>query len=171
MFTKFNYLLLIFFNLIFYFKLAVADSVFSKVNTQLSNIKIFDELNKKVEIKDIFKSDKNYLVNFWATWCQPCKKELPELEKIYLDFKNENLKIYIISIDQKNTEFHRSFLNKLNITNLKSFYDPKMNFFNNLKLRGVPTSILIRDSKIFGKKEGIIKYDEDLRKELKKFIN
>ena len=50
---------------------------------KLKNFEIYDKKNEKVLINKIFLKNKSYLINFWATWCIPCKKELPDLVKIY----------------------------------------------------------------------------------------
>lgn len=46
-------------------------------------------------------SDTIYVVNFWATWCKPCIAELPEFEKLHLDFENKKVKVLLISMDFK----------------------------------------------------------------------
>lgn len=40
-----------------------------------------------------------YVINFWATWCGPCRVELPDLEKIHLDYKDKNVKVLLVSLD------------------------------------------------------------------------
>ena len=44
-------------------------------------------------------SDTTYIVNFWATWCQPCVKELPDFEKVNEAYKNKKVKVILVSID------------------------------------------------------------------------
>ncbi|WP_298498946.1 TlpA disulfide reductase family protein [uncultured Algibacter sp.] len=50
-----------------------------------------DFLNKK--------DDKTYVINFWATWCAPCVKELPFFEKLNADYKNKNVEVILVSLD------------------------------------------------------------------------
>ncbi len=45
------------------------------------------------------KNDKTYVVNFWATWCAPCIKELPYFEKVQKDYKNKNIEVILVSLD------------------------------------------------------------------------
>lgn len=45
------------------------------------------------------RNDTTYIVNFWATWCAPCVKELPIFEKIGNEYRNENVKVYLVSLD------------------------------------------------------------------------
>jgi thiol-disulfide isomerase/thioredoxin len=55
----------------------------------------FNELEKLLYVND----DKIYVVNFWATWCAPCVKELPAFEKLNSNYKNENVEVILVSLD------------------------------------------------------------------------
>ena len=55
----------------------------------------FSELNKFLTIEN----DTTYVVNFWATWCRPCIKELPAFEKLTSDYKGIKLKVLLVSLD------------------------------------------------------------------------
>jgi thiol-disulfide isomerase/thioredoxin len=53
-------------------------------------------------MKRIFNnSDTTYVVNFWATWCKPCVAELPEFEKLHLDYYSKKVKVILVSMDFK----------------------------------------------------------------------
>ena len=93
------------------------------------------------------------------------------MEKIYQDLKDYNIKIYIISIDKKNIQDQNLFLEKLKLRNLKSLFDPKMKLFNSLNLRGIPTTIVVKNNKVSAIKEGIIEYNKKLKEELIEFLN
>ena len=86
------------------------------------------------------------MLNFWATWCIPCKKELPDLKKMKID--NKDLKVVIISIDKKSIKDQLNFLKKNKVNELTAYFDQNMTFFKSLKLRGIPTTILINQQKI-----------------------
>jgi len=45
------------------------------------------------------KDGKTYIVNFWATWCKPCVEELPSFEKLYKNYKNQNVELILVSLD------------------------------------------------------------------------
>ena len=83
------------------------------------------------------------IINFWATWCTPCKKEMPSLDKLYRDNKFKNLKIFAVNMEQPNKEKTEKFFTDLNIQKLKIFFDSNLNFVKEFKLRGVPTTVLI----------------------------
>ncbi len=59
----------------------------------------FDEFEKKWLVND----DNNiYVINFWATWCAPCVREIPAFEKIHSDYKDKNVKVLLVSLDFPN---------------------------------------------------------------------
>ena len=91
---------------------------------------------------------KNYhgrlvIINFWATWCAPCKKEMPSLDNLYQDNNFKNLQIFAVNMEQPSTLKTKKFFTDLNIQKLEIFFDPNLNFVKNFKLRGVPTTVLI----------------------------
>lgn len=72
--------------------------VFS-ISAYSQNVKLLtiDQLNERVQTG----KDTTYVVNFWATWCAPCIKELPHFEKLAADYKAEKLKVLLVSVDFK----------------------------------------------------------------------
>ena len=83
------------------------------------------------------------VVNFWATWCKPCKKEMPSLDDLYQDNNFKNLKIFAVNMEKPNTLRTKKFFTDLNIKKLEIFFDSNLNFVKEFKLRGVPTTVLI----------------------------
>jgi len=83
------------------------------------------------------------IVNFWATWCAPCKKEMPSLDSLYQNNDFKNLKIFAVNMEQPNTLKTKNFFDELNIRKLEIFFDVDLNFVKEFQLRGVPTTILI----------------------------
>jgi len=83
------------------------------------------------------------IVNFWATWCTPCKKEMPSLDNLYQDNNFKNLQVFAVNMEQPNTLKTKKFFSDLNIKKLEIFFDRNLNFVKEFKLRGVPTTILI----------------------------
>lgn len=71
---------------------------FAKINAQNSTaVYKIGDLTKRIYNN----SDTTYVVNFWATWCKPCIVELPEFEKLHLDYTNKKVKVLLISMDFK----------------------------------------------------------------------
>jgi len=83
------------------------------------------------------------IINFWATWCAPCMKEMPSLDKLYQDINFKNLQIFAVNMEQSNTLKTKKFFTDLNIQKLEIFFDPNLNFVKEFKLRGMPTTVLI----------------------------
>ena len=83
------------------------------------------------------------IINFWATWCAPCKKEMPSLDKLYQVKNFKNLQVFAVNMEQPNTLKTKKFFTDLNIKKLEIFFDSNLNFVNEFKLRGFPTTILI----------------------------
>ena len=75
----------------------LADKVEDNVETVNADLEVydFDGFEKFLQKKD----DKIYVVNFWATWCAPCVKEMPYFEKLSQEYKNENVEILFVSLD------------------------------------------------------------------------
>jgi thiol-disulfide isomerase/thioredoxin len=90
---------------------------------------------------------KNYkgnlvLLNFWATWCAPCKDEMPSLDLLQAHKSLDNLKIFPINIGQDNIKKASDFFDELEIKNLKLYFDSPTTLAKKFRLRGIPTSIL-----------------------------
>jgi thiol-disulfide isomerase/thioredoxin len=110
------------------------------------------------------------ILNFWATWCAPCKKEMPslaQLSKLYPE-----VTIYPINLEKPNKEKTKIFFENLNIKNLNIYFDPEFKLVKHFNMRGVPTSILInKKGKEFARIIGEIDFLEDsFIKFLKKYL-
>ena len=81
------------------------------------------------------------ILNFWASWCLPCKREMPSLEKLAQNYPE--IKIYPINMEKPNKLRARDFYKSIGVTNLDIYFDPEFNLVKQFKMRGMPTSILI----------------------------
>jgi thiol-disulfide isomerase/thioredoxin len=102
---------------------------------------IFKDINQKDVNLANFKG-KLIILNFWATWCAPCKEEMPSLDDLQLDDKLSNLKIFPINIGQEDISKSEFFFKELNIKNLNIYFDAPITLAKKFSLRGVPTTIL-----------------------------
>jgi thiol-disulfide isomerase/thioredoxin len=90
---------------------------------------------------------KTVLVNLWATWCVPCRKEMPALEGLQAKLGGPNFEVVAINIDTRDPEKPKNFLKEANLTRLEYFSDQKAKVFQDLKqigrALGMPTSVLV----------------------------
>jgi len=125
------------------------------------NLNDIDLTNKKGNI---------VILNFWATWCVPCKKEMPslsELSKLYPE-----VSIYPINLEKPNKDKTKNFFKSIDVKNLNIYFDPEFKLVKSFNMRGVPTSVLIdKNGKEFARIIGEINFlDESFISFLKKYL-
>jgi thiol-disulfide isomerase/thioredoxin len=126
---------------------------------------IFKDINQKNVNLDDFKG-KLIILNFWATWCAPCKEEMPSLDDLQSNAKLSNLKIFPINIGQEDISKSEFFFKELNIKNLNIYFDGPITLAKKFSLRGIPTTILFnKKGEEFARIIGSIDFKD------KKFIN
>ena len=95
---------------------------------------------------DAFKG-KTLLVNVWATWCVPCRSEMPALDRLQGLAGSDKFEVLAINVDTTRLERPRAFLSEIGVKNLGFYADPKADIFFRLKqggeLMGLPTSYLV----------------------------
>ena len=132
----------------------------------LKNPKVYEE----VVFKDSNKYDVNLadfkgkliILNFWATWCAPCKEEMPSLDNLQLNSNFSNLKIFPINIGQEDISKSKFFFKELNIQNLDIYTDAPITLAKKFALRGVPTTILFdKQGKEFARIMGSIDFNNE----------
>ena len=117
-------------------------------------------------IQPIIYKGKLIILNFWATWCLPCKEEMPSLDNLQANISLNNLKIFPINISQESLPKAESFFKELNIKNLDIYFDAPITLAKKFSLRGIPTSILFnKEGKEFARIIGPIDFND------KEFIN
>ena len=82
------------------------------------------------------------LLNFWATWCPPCREEMPSMERLYRRFKSRGFTILALSIDSRGEEVVAPFVKSFGLT-FPVGLDPRMTVAGEYRMAGLPTSILI----------------------------
>ena len=138
----------------------------------IKNLKIYKDPKKVTDIffknsEDLTVSledfkDKLVVINFWATWCAPCREEMPSLDILQSNKKIENLIILPINIGKENLDKARKFFEDLKIENLKIFYDDSVKLANNFELIGLPTTIFInKNGEEFARIIGSIDFEDN----------
>ena len=106
------------------------------------------------------------ILNFWATWCAPCKEEMPSLDLLQVNENFDNLLIFPINVGQDSKEKSEKFFENLRIRNLNIFFDSQITLAKKFGLRGIPTSIFFnKNGEEFARIVGSIDFED------KKFIN
>jgi thiol-disulfide isomerase/thioredoxin len=90
---------------------------------------------------------KTVLVNLWATWCVPCRREMPALDSLQTKLGGKDFEVVAINIDTRDPDKPKTFLKEANLTGLGYFSDQKAKVFQDLKnigkALGMPTSVLV----------------------------
>ena len=138
----------------------IKNLVFHKETKKIGKIE-FKNSNNNIENLSSYKN-KLILLNFWATWCAPCREEMPSLDILQSNKKIENLIILPINIGKENLDKARKFFEDLKIENLKIFYDDSVKLANNFELIGLPTTIFInKNGEEFARIIGSIDFEDN----------
>jgi|TARA_B110001450_G_scaffold208788_1_gene199550 thiol-disulfide isomerase/thioredoxin len=126
---------------------------------------IFKDINEK-DINLVDYKGKLLILNFWATWCAPCKEEMPSLDLLQSNSSFNNLKIFPINIGQEESNKSKMFFKELDIKYLDIYFDPTVTLAKKFSLRGIPTTILFnKEGNEFARILGAIDFND------KKFID
>ena len=145
----------------------IKNIVINKEFKTYDNIAFLDVNEKMIRLKDYKGSV--VLLNFWATWCAPCKEEMPSLDALKINPNFDNLEILPINIGKDSLYKSEKFFEDLEIKHLNIYFDNPVTLANELGLRGLPTTILFnKDSKEFARIIGSIDFgDKEFLKWLK----
>ena len=138
-----------------FFSILVVNIAFSKEKPPFKNILVLDEPKTYEQIifqdrdgtqidLNLINTDEIYILNFWATWCAPCKDEMPSLDKLHA--KN-GVFVFPINMEEKNLNNTDKFYKDLNIKNLNTYFDNGLKLVKVFALRGVPTTIILNKNK------------------------
>ncbi len=86
------------------------------------------------------------LVNFWATWCAPCRKEMPQLDALAARYQDKNVKVITLSVDRSGAGKGEKFLNELAVKNVTRLYDASYKSARAVALIGLPTTLLLDEN-------------------------
>ena len=86
----------------------------------ISSLIFEDFLGNEVNLNNYH--EKLIIINFWATWCAPCKEEMPLLDKLYQDNNFKNLVVFAVNMEQPNNTKTKKFFTDLNIQKLEIFF-------------------------------------------------
>ena len=134
--------------------------VVHKIPKIYDNVIFLDDADEEINIQNL--DSKLIILNFWATWCEPCKEEMPSLNRLQANQKLKNLKIYPINIGKENLNKVKSFFTELDINNLEPYFDNPSTLAKTFSLRGLPTTILLNSKgEEFARIIGSINFDDE----------
>ena len=137
----------------------IKNLIINKELKKYDNLSFLDDKNNQINLDDL--NGNLILLNFWATWCAPCKEEMPSLDNLQANKNLNNLKIFPINIGKDNLKKALEFFEDLEITNLNIYFDNPSTLAKTFSLRGVPTSILInKDGYEFARIMGSIDFND-----------
>jgi thiol-disulfide isomerase/thioredoxin len=120
-------------------------------------ISLVDTNGQSVELSEL--KGKLVIVNLWATWCEPCLREMPSLERLQSRL-GERIAVLAVSEDRGGNKSVEPFIAKLGLKSVKIYIDPKSEVGHAFGARGLPTSFLIDgEGKVFGRVEGAAEWD------------
>lgn len=104
------------------------------------NFSLQDIKGNQVSLEDF--RGKPILLNFWATWCQACKEELPSMQRLYEALSEKGVEVVAISIDRKNLDRIKAFAEEYKLT-FPILWDPEQKVRKHYFIMGLPTTYLI----------------------------
>ena len=132
--------------------------IIKKVQKKYEDLSFLDADKKQVNLDDY--RGKLVLLNFWASWCAPCKEEMPSLDSLQSNKDLNNLQIFPINVGQDSEKKAKDFFEELDIKTLNIYYDTTITLAKKFQLRGIPTTILIsKDGYEFARIIGSIDFE------------
>ena len=86
---------------------------------------------------------KAIVLNFWATWCPPCREEMPSLDRLAAGHGSEDLVVMTLSLDRGEDSLIRAFYDEIGADSLDIYHDPSMSVSRAMRVFGLPTTLLI----------------------------
>ena len=103
------------------------------------------------------------IINFWATWCVPCVKEMPSLDRLSAILERSKIKVLPLSVDRKAIKKVPAFYTEAGIQNLGIYIDEKGALSKLMGAKSLPTTVLIRaDGSVLGSISGMLEWDDNV---------
>lgn len=133
---------------------------FFKSPWQLPELKFINRKNREITLQAFRGS--YVLLNVWATWCAPCREEMPALDRLQKKLGGPDFHVLPLSIDETHSGVIRKFYAEMKIEHLYVYHDPSGESFTSLNLPAIPATILLdREGRGLGYVVGPVKWDSD----------
>ena len=103
------------------------------------NVLTLNETEKQIN----FGKNKVTIINFWATWCAPCREEMPSLNRLASSVASDNFSVIAIAVGRNSNNSINNFFSRHNLTNLESYKDPRGKMSSSFSVLGLPTTLII----------------------------
>ena len=145
-FINFNYLVILIYLISSTFSYSIdrpkiKNLIIHKDKKKIENVEFIKSKSQKISLNNY--EENSIIINFWATWCAPCRKEMPSLNKLKTISEFNDVEIIPINIGGDTYEKSKEFFEKLNINNLEIFSGSGSEFSEKFQIRGLPTTILV----------------------------
>jgi thiol-disulfide isomerase/thioredoxin len=149
----------------------MAAFVFRKEPEALPDVKFQDATGKERSFADW--RGKVVLLNLWATWCLPCRKEMPALDRLQKELGSDKFEVVAVSVDRKGVEAAKKFLDEVKTEHLGLYVDPTTRMTSDLRAVGLPATLLIdAQGREIGRLLGPAEWDsEDAKRLIRSFLN
>jgi thiol-disulfide isomerase/thioredoxin len=113
---------------------------------------------KRVRTSDL--RGKVIVLNLWATWCAPCREEMPTLDRLQAQLGGKDFEVIALSVDQSGPPIVRKFFDQINVKNLRLYVDTTSDVLEKLKVPGLPVTLLLdRNGRELGRLVGTTRWD------------
>jgi len=119
---------------------AISHEEAPKIGYMAPNFRLTNLEGQDVTIASL--AGKVVFVNFWATWCAPCKAEMPSMELLYRDFKSKGLEMLAVSNDMEGASVVRPFVERFRLS-YPILLDPDFRVDDKYLIQSVPTTVLV----------------------------
>ena len=143
----------------------MAAFVFRKAPEDLPEVKFQDATGKERTLADW--RGKVVLVNLWATWCLPCRKEMPALDRLQSELGSDKFEVVAVSVDRTGLAGARKFLDETKAEKLALYADGTARLATTLRAAGLPATLLLdREGREIGRLLGPAEWDGEDAKRL-----
>lgn len=119
----------------------MAGFVFKNAPEELPHAPFVDADGRELTLADY--KGKVVLLNLWATWCAPCRKEMPGLDRLQASLGSDKFEVVAVSVDRTGVDGAKKFLEQINVRRLALLADPTARMATTLKAIGLPSTLLI----------------------------
>ena len=107
-------------------------------------------------------NDTTYVVNFWATWCLPCRVEMPSLDRLQSIVGDNQFQVVIVAVERTSFSKINDFLREIEIKNLVNFHDPSTMAGKHINATGLPITVLFdKSGQELGRYNGDFEWDSN----------